>query len=648
MEKSKQFSKLNAIACFMVLLPLFIFKNGFFCANAAAIEVRIKNSNPAIAYAGSELGKYTELMTGGPGKGVIEIGLFDDFKIRQIPILADRTLDDAIIVQVKNGTGFICGSNPRSVLQGVYRFLWELGCRWFRPGSSGEIIPALESDKMTVSVIETASYRNRIICIEGAVSLSNALDIIEWMPKVGFNGFMMQFRDGYTFFDRWYSHEDNPQLKRNEPLERTVAQEYTRLIEKEIIRRGLIYHAVGHGWNTESFGVPALGWMMRYNLPQDFLNHIALVNGQRSVLWNIPTLTALCYSDPYVQQKMVNCIADYAQTHSNVDYLHVWLEDGSNGKCECEVCHQKRPSDFYIQILNKLDEELKSRNLNTRIVFIAYSDLLWSPVQESLKDIKRFTFLYANSRSDYTRPLDIADTNTPLIRFRLNQIPSDINENKNVVAFLNDWENKFSGDRILFEYYGGAETVKAAKNVWQDVRNLNQMGLNGIINCQSLRVFFPNGLGMVVLGKTLWNRKLDFEDIAADYFMNSYGSDGKASYDFMRESQNTFESLSGKLVKDTTGVRSLIEKLKSEKKQFQPIADRNSGKGCESMKTSWDMMEKYLTVLNYYIQYAEAKISDEGQGSSLIRHRFQQYVFSLEKEYQPYLQSGDYFNRYMK
>jgi hypothetical protein len=455
MSGSKRFTGIRSGFVLVIVLS-----NCALCLGVSPVEIRIRNSNPAIAYAGAELGKYTDLMAAGSAKGVIELGLFEDCGVKQVPALQDRALDDAIVVDVKNGSGFIAGSNPRSVLQGVYRFLGELGCRWVRPGASGEIIPGVETEKMTVALDETASYRNRIICIEGAASVTNCIDIIDWMAKVGFNGFQMQFRDGYTFFDRWYSHEDNPELQRKEPIGREVAQEFTGLIERELGKRGLLYHAVGHGWHAEAFGVPAVGWMPNYNLPRDFLNHMALVKGQRTVNWERPTLTALCYSDPYVQKKMVDCIADYAQAHPNVDYLHVWLEDGDNSKCECDVCRQKRPADFYIQILNRLDQELKARKLDTRIVFIGYSDLLWTPLHERLKDNTRFTFLYANSRHDYSRALNPADKSVPPLPFRLNQMQPGCSDNEYVVSFLNDWERFFPGDRMIFEYYGGPRPLK--------------------------------------------------------------------------------------------------------------------------------------------------------------------------------------------
>ena len=53
----------------------------------------------------------------------------------------ENSLDDKIRIAVENGKGVITGSNPRSVLFSVYRFLYELGCRFPSPEECNEVIP---------------------------------------------------------------------------------------------------------------------------------------------------------------------------------------------------------------------------------------------------------------------------------------------------------------------------------------------------------------------------------------------------------------------------------------------------------------------------------------------------------------------------
>ena len=80
------------------------------------------------------------------------------------------------------------------------------------------------------------------------------------MPKVGFNGYFIQFREAHTFFDRWYSHEANPYLE-GEHITVDEARELHRRSRSPRSRSAdLLYHAVGHGWTCEPFGISGLGW----------------------------------------------------------------------------------------------------------------------------------------------------------------------------------------------------------------------------------------------------------------------------------------------------------------------------------------------------------------------------------------------------
>ena len=94
-------------------------------------------------------------------------------------------------------------------------------------------------------------------------------------------------------------------------------------------------------------------------------------------------------SDPEAQNRFVNYVADYAQNHSNVDYLHVWLGDALNAHCECDGCVKKTPSDWYVILLNMIDEEFKKRNLGTRIVFIMYADTITPSMRRAMDETER-------------------------------------------------------------------------------------------------------------------------------------------------------------------------------------------------------------------------------------------------------------------
>jgi hypothetical protein len=67
-----------------------------------------------------------------------------------------------------------------------------------------------------------------------------------------------------------------------------------------------------------------------------------------------------------------------------------------------------------------------------------------------------------------------------------------------------------------------------SRGLHQDLVQLRTIGLNGYMSCQVQRAFFPTGLGMVVMGSTLWNSDLPFDVLAEEYYRDAFGEDGPA------------------------------------------------------------------------------------------------------------------------
>ena len=126
------------------------------------------------------------------------LGQFADFGLParrgSDPVGSGRAaLDDEILIRVGPDGGTIAGSNERSVLLAAYRYLTELGCRWVRPGKTGEYLPRLGPGLPAVEVRERASYRHRGVCIEGATSPEHALGMVDWCAKRRMNTVFLQF-----------------------------------------------------------------------------------------------------------------------------------------------------------------------------------------------------------------------------------------------------------------------------------------------------------------------------------------------------------------------------------------------------------------------------------------------------------------------
>ena len=163
------------------------------------------------------------------------------------------------------------------------------------------------------------------------------------------------------------------------------AAEISLLIDKELQKRSLKHHRVGHGWTCSVLNQNTLGWVEADNtLDKSQLLLTALLNGERGFFGGIPINTNLCYSNPDVVESFAEKVVAYAKKHPEADYLHVWLADAANNHCECENCQKSIPTDLYVRILNRIDALLTEKKLKTKIVFLIYEELLWAPQKEEI------------------------------------------------------------------------------------------------------------------------------------------------------------------------------------------------------------------------------------------------------------------------
>lgn len=487
----------------------------------------------AMDFAASELEKYL-LMMSPEGSAEYRIGLFTQFGIRSDDI-ADPELDDAVYIDTKSDN-IIAGSNPRSVLFAVYRFLYENGCRFLRPGRSGEYIPRKAAESVVYS--HTADIRYRGQCIEGAVSIENMLESIDWSAKNFMNSYMLEFEVPFCFFDRWYSHRDNAH-KKPEPVGMDTARDFKRRMAREIVKRGLILHDMGHGWTCEPFGINGTDWeAVNAPVPEETKQFFAMLSGRRELYGGIPLNTNICMSNPRARELMRNHIAAYTESHPEVGVLHVWLADETNNHCECQECTKLRPADYYVMLLNELDKELTRRGLKTRIAFIAYYDLFWRPEAVKLENQSRFILLFAPITRTYGESYAAEADKSALQPYERNRLkmPRGMAQN---LAYLDSWREVFGGDIMVYEYHfmwdhyldpGYSATEKVLKS---DIVSLGKHGISGIIEDQTQRSFLPTPFPEILFAFTAFDQSTDTAALKRDVLEHCFGSGAERVSDYL-------------------------------------------------------------------------------------------------------------------
>ncbi len=510
-------------------------------------------SHKTVKFAADELRRYLKLID---SEIIVDVRLYEDYVENEtdllwvgmseksnakLPTVKDKKLDDAIFIDVHDFCGIITANNERSVLIAVYRFLRELGVAFVHQGPEGEIIPKRILETCDVHICEAASSRYRVICIEGAVNYEHIYNMIDWIPKAGMNGYLMQFMTPIVFLNRWYTHGYNASLGVN-PVSREEAYAILKKCEEDIAERSLIYQAVGHGWTSEAFGVPSNGWapVDPDTVPEEAMELFAEINGKRGLFKNVPASTQLCYSDPRAVEIMSRTIADYCKAHPEVDQIVASLADGSNNHCECERCRKLRPSDWYVRILNCLDEILTEYGLDTKVLLAAYNENMWAPLETKFNNPGRFILQYCPITRPYNEAYDELDLDDlgEEPPFELNKMVRP-RKMRPLMKLYRKWQETNPGlGFCLFDYHFWFSTILCdpgrftiAKIVLRDMEALSALNIHGNLSCQVQREGFPTNLPMHAMAESLWNDKISFEAVAQKQLAHEFGD----QYEIARE-----------------------------------------------------------------------------------------------------------------
>lgn len=514
-------------------------------------------SNPVIDYAAEEMKKYLRMMM--PECGDIKIayapdtsdgfrlGLMQDFGL-DVSDAEDTELDDILYMDCDEKGGIIAGDNPRSVLLSVYEYFRQNGCRWLMPGVDGEYIPMQHIKPVKYRHVPSMRYRGW--CNEGGEYQQCMLDAIEFAPKVGLNVFMLEFRIPMVYYGFYYDHRHNEENRAAEPVSPETVLQWKRQCEVEIAKRGLQFHDIGHGWNADSFGIDTSlraseGDNEKY-VSDEARQYLALIDGERKLNNNRPNYTNFCMSNDAARRKVVDYVVKYAKEHANSDYLHIWLADGYNNHCECEACKKKTPSDWYVILLNAIDEELTKQGLKTRLVFCAYVETAWAPVTEKLKNQKRFTLLLGPITRSYNYTLQKGNAQVKMIPYERNNItlPSSLEE---YFAYFEEWKKMWKGSNLVYEYHFwryqcyDLSGIEISRRISEDIKVYKEQGFHGIIEDGSQRSFFPTGLAFYTYARILYDMDLTPDEIAKDYFDTAFREAADKFYAYLTKLGSAFD-----------------------------------------------------------------------------------------------------------
>ena len=510
-----------------------------------------------MAFAADELKKYLWMMMPQSGSASIacqpdakdgfRLGLLEDFGLKNEA--RDLLSDDVVHIDTTEDGGILAGSNPRSVLFAVYRFLKLNGCRWLFPGVDGEYIPRQPIAPQKYHKLADHSVRG--YTVEGDPGIDHMLAYIDYHAKMELNLFSPS--DIKVYLRRYYEHSCNTMNRLEEHLPTEQYDQWLCLMEAEAMKRGLLLREGGHGRIPAALGLdPHAREEYRSGekpVPEEAKQYFALIKGERSLggksrkeIFN----TNLCMSNPEARRLYVQYTADEIEKNPHLHMGSIGFADGNHNHCECEECRKLLPSDFQVMIANELDEELTRRGIKTKIALSTYVDLMFPAIQEKLKNPDRFWFQFTPISRSYTSSITEDSVIPEPIPYRDRNVwdaPKAIEE---CVALLKARRDQVDLPCYAYEYHFWRAQIRdpglmdISRRLYEDVRSLKLLDIQGYLQDGSNRHFFPHGFHQFIHAETLMNRDCDYEEMKADYFQHLYGEDWKQVVNYLQGISDAF------------------------------------------------------------------------------------------------------------
>lgn len=309
------------------------------------------------------------------------------------------------------------GGSPRAVLQGTYRYLESLGCHWFAPafhfyGGAHETVP-VSQERFNAGAPATGGsapkMKFRKLYVEEGIShtTDTLRQIVEWMPKVGYNVLVVPTNygnRGRVMWDNWRS-----------------------AITPELQRRNLLLEVGGHGY--ENFLNEKMeGGRLFEQHPEWFGVDD---KGQRSR----QKKRVFCTSNPDAVAYLTKGVVNYLESRPEINIFALWPPDSAVW-CQCEKCVALGAEpDRQAVLLNDIAKLMKKDLPRVRLETIAYGKTLQPPAKVALDPSILVDFCPINQQFE----VPIFDE-------------SSIRNAEYKKAFL-AWSKAFKGDISIYTYY---------------------------------------------------------------------------------------------------------------------------------------------------------------------------------------------------
>ena len=509
---------------------------------------------------------------------------------------------------LESGTGrlHITGSNPRSVLFGVYEYLKKHGFAFLYPGKEGEVTPT--DPQFTLDgfdLTETASRTFRgMAAAPDPNNLQEGYDLLRFMVQNKYNLYFMEGYDverpgdEYSVVDGVHplQHVES-RLKDKTWEERKAIALKKQTMIAEARKYGLLIERGGHGWN---YGVPEHYGKNHGLTPEQARAELQAKGKVFSLGTDIPAGTwfQICLAKEEVREIYAEHIFDYLKKHhSEMDIAAIWLGDGYDNKCMCDECVKHPFSDLYLDIFRRVALRVQKDIPELTLECIMYFETLEPPTRNWLEGLSNVILNLAVWRHCYFHQLDDPACRLPgwIPDYRHNA-SHDTPHDKRIINYdhylaYESWRKVVGGDLkcLIFNYitYGrGPDRHFMSydlKLLADHFNSYDRLNFDGMVDCQ-VRCGWdkPANLQLYGAGRILWNKHdNDPEKIRRELFAMLFGEKCEAVIAYcdhmsrlLYECGNYHESLRCTPEK----ARRLAEGLKTLESELDALGDLPCGR----------------------------------------------------------------------
>jgi len=512
-------------------------------------------SDRVVDFAAEELKKYLQMMMPAnadipiaydpAAKEGFRLGLLEDFGLSFEG--KNPKTDDVVHIDTDEQGGILAGSNCRSILFAVYRYLKLNGCRFFAPGIDGEYIP--RQNIIAQKYHKMADYILRGHTIEGRPSCDNVLDYIDYHAKQELNTFSTMM--AYSYMSRYYNHDQLEASREPEPIDPETIEQWVRLMESEALKRGQDLTGGSHIFVPMVFGMNPVD-RFRYKSgelepTEEMKSRMAMINGKRDVYHNDIFFTQFCMSRADLREIYVDSVVDFVKANPHLKQIGCSLGDLPRNHCECEECQKLHPTDYYVMMLNEIDRKLTEAGIDDVTLSLStYVDQMFTPKQERIKNPDRFRMCFPPISRSYASSITEDAVFPPVQPYVRNAwtSPRSIEE---LLSYFKEWQKIFPGNCYTFEYhfyvhqYRDPGLMNMSRRLYEDIQSLELLKMNGYLEDGSNKSYFPHGFHGTVYAEALIDKNLDYEALRDDYFQHAYGEDWKAALAYFTKLSQLFD-----------------------------------------------------------------------------------------------------------